>query len=195
MKKSKVYNLVVTAVLTALVVVLQLFASGLKLGAVTFSFVMVPIVLGAVIVGEWAGLFLGGLFGLITLIAGITGADTFTNIYFTNSPVITTLLCMTKGLAAGYLSGLCFRLFKKTKLGDYVSACISAGVAPVVNTGLFILFSLLLKNVIAANFIGEGQSVLEFLVIGCAGINFIVEFITTVLIAPSIYIAYKKIRR
>lgn len=193
MKKSKVYNLVVTAVLAALVVVLQVFASGLKIGAVTFSFVMVPIVLGAIIVGEWAGLFLGGLFGLITLIAGITGADAFTNIYFTNSPIITILICMVKGLAAGFFPGLVYKLIKKKN--DYVAAAVAAGVAPVINTGIFILISLLLKDVIAANFIGEGQSVLEFLVIGCAGINFIVEFITTVLIVPSIYIAYKKIRR
>ena len=54
MKKSRVFNLVLTAILVALVVVLQVFASGLRIGAVTLSFVLIPIVLGACLINEFS---------------------------------------------------------------------------------------------------------------------------------------------
>ena len=66
------------AVLLALVIVLQLIGGYLKIGATSLSFVLVPIVLGGLLFGAWAGAFLGFAFGFITLMFGITGADYFT---------------------------------------------------------------------------------------------------------------------
>ena len=68
-------NVTFLAVLVALVVVLQVFGGYFKIGATSLSFVLVPIVLGGLLVGVWAGGLLGLLFGLITLVYGITGAD------------------------------------------------------------------------------------------------------------------------
>ena len=193
MKKSRVFNLVLTAILVALVVVLQVFASGLRIGAVTLSFVLIPIVLGACLINEFSGLFLGFIFGMITLIAGITGADAFTNIYFTNNPLVTILICIVKACAAGYVAGLVYKTLKKKN--EYLAVTVASAVAPVLNTGIFILGSLLLRDVILANFITDGSTVLYFLVFVCAGVNFIVEFLTTTILTPVIYTAYRKLKR
>ena len=68
------------AVLLALVVVLQIWGGTINIGATSLSFVLVPIVLGAVMLGAGAGAFLGLAFGIIVLIYGVTGADFFTSV-------------------------------------------------------------------------------------------------------------------
>ena len=53
-------NITILAVLLALVVVLQLFGLSIPMGGTTsMSFVLVPIVLGGMLLGPVAGVFLG----------------------------------------------------------------------------------------------------------------------------------------
>ena len=53
------------AVLLALVVLFQVFGSYIKIGTTSFSFVLVPIVLGGVLLGVIAGAILGFAFSLV----------------------------------------------------------------------------------------------------------------------------------
>ena len=173
------------AVLLALVIVLQLFGGYIKIGATPLSFVLVPIVLGGILYGIGVGVLLGLAFGIVVLIQGITGVDGFTMILFQDHPVFTTLLCLVKGAAAGALSGLMYRLLAKKN--SYVGVFLAAIVAPLTNTGLFILGSLaFLQDTLKANFI-DGQTVICFLIIGCAGVNFLVELAINLISAPSLY--------
>ncbi|MBE7064211.1 MAG: ECF transporter S component [Ruminococcaceae bacterium] len=197
MNKKQIHDLTlkltITAVLTALVIVLQLFGSVFRVGTVNLSFVLIPIVLGGIFVGKSGGAFLGALFGLITLIAGITGTDPFTHILFTNSPVITALICLGKGTLAGLGSAWLYQLVSKKN--SYVATFVASAAAPVINTGLFIFGALFLKDVISTNFVAEGTTFLYFLIIGCAGINFIFEFIINLIFSPGIYSIVKAITK
>ncbi len=181
-------NIAYLAVLTALILVLQLTGAAITITPVTkLSFVLLPIVLGAMILGPLAGALLGFVFGLIVLIQGIVGVDGFTFILFSDHPIITSLLCLVKGTAAGFGSGLIYKAFKQ-KEGKVktVGAFIASGSAPIINTGLFILGALLMSDTLSSNFVGEGETVIYFLVIGCAGFNFIVEFAFNLIFAPAI---------
>ena len=86
-------NIAFLAVLTALVVVLQLWGSYIRIGGTNLSFVLVPIVLGAVMVGPLAGAFLGLLFGAIVIAMGVT-SDPFTIFLFSQNPFGTVALCL-----------------------------------------------------------------------------------------------------
>ena len=79
-KHISVVRLTSLALLAALIVVLQTVASGIKIGPVPISLTLVPIVVGAILFGPGAGAFLGGVFGVVCLIAGIAGTDQFTNL-------------------------------------------------------------------------------------------------------------------
>lgn len=174
------------AVLLALVIVLQLLGGYFKIGATSLSFVLVPIVLGGILYGPWAGAFLGFVFGFITLMYGVTGADAFTAILFQQQPVATSLLCLVKGSAAGLVSGAVYRWLYKQQ--DYVAVFAAAASAPIVNTGLFILGSLcFFQETLSANFVAEGTTLIYFLLIGCAGINFLVELAINLIASPSVY--------
>ena len=174
------------AVLLALVIVLQFIGGYLKIGATSLSFVLVPIVLGGVLYGAYAGAFLGFAFGFITLMFGVTGADYFTAVLFESKPFFTALLCLVKGTAAGFLAGFIYTLFQKKNA--YVALFMAAAIAPIVNTGLFIFGSFtLLHDVLSANFVADGSTLVYFLFITCAGINFLVELAINLVAAPTLH--------
>ena len=132
-KHTSVVRLTSLALLAALIVVLQTVASGIKIGPVPISLTLVPIVVGAILFGPGAGAFLGGVFGVVCLIAGIAGTDQFTNLLWVANPFCLTVICVGKAVLCGWVAGLVYRaLEKRQTLG-----CIAAAIcAPIVNTGV-----------------------------------------------------------
>lgn len=186
-------NIAFLAVLLALVIVLQVFASAVPIGATRISLTLIPIVLGAVLLGPLAGAFLGAAFGVVVIVVALTGGDPFTFTLFGDHPVLTVALCLIKGAAAGFVAGLLYKAIRKKN--EYAAVLTASLAAPVVNTGLFILGALLMSDTLNANFVADGTTVMYFLVIGCAGINFIIEFIVNAVASPAIYTVERVVER
>lgn len=184
-KKPDTRKLVLLAVFLALVVLLQSLGSYIKIGATSISLVLIPIVLGGVLMGPAAGAFLGFAFGTVTLIAGIIGADAFTSVLFSAHPVLTSFLCLIKGLCAGLIAALLYKVISKKN--QYAAIFIASAAAPIVNTGLFILGALLMSDTLSANFVADGSTVIYFLVIACAGVNFLIELFVNMVVSPAIF--------
>ena len=195
MKSKNITRMVQLAILLAVVVVLQCFLGSIKVGATSFSVVLVPIVVGALILGPAAGAFLGFAFGLVVLIYGISGQDVFTNMLFQAHPVFTAIICLGKGAAAGWGAGMVYKLV--VKASSFWASVAAAATAPILNTGLFILGGLtLVRGTLEANLAAFGtDSVVVFLVIGCAGVNFLVEFVVNMILSPAIYRIVTIVRR
>ncbi len=180
-------NIAYLAVLLALVIVLQTCGGFFQVGGLSLSFVLVPIVLGGILLGVWAGAFLGFVFGFIVLMYGVAGAEPFTATLLANSPVMTVLICLVKGTAAGLVSALLYKLISKKSA--FAASVIASVSAPIVNTGLFIVGCLMISGTIGTLFTTTGSlsEIVYFLFIGCAGINFLVEFTINFALAPAIY--------
>lgn len=183
-------NLATLGILTAFVIFLQAVLGGIKVGSTSFSLVLIPIVLGSCILGPLSGAFLGFVFSLIVFIYGVTGADTFTFIMFGANPFATILIIFTKGILAGLVPGLLFKLLAPKN--EKVAIVIAALSAPIVNTAIFVLFTLIFGSSFAAAFVNNGfiesaTALVYFLFIGCAGINFIVEFCVNLIAIPLFY--------
>ena len=73
------------------------------------------------------------------------------------------------------------------KKNEYVAVFVASAIVPIVNTGLFILGALLMSDTLSANFVADGSTVIYFLVIGCAGVNFLIEFAVNLISAPTIH--------
>ena len=110
---GKTRRLAGLALFTAIVVVLQLLGSFIKVGPFAVSLVLIPIVVGAAVYGVSAGAWLGFVFGVVVTIAVVTGADAGGYIMFSARPVMTVLVCLIKGTAAGYVAGLLYRAIGK----------------------------------------------------------------------------------
>ena len=176
------------AILTAIVIAFQFLGAFIHIGPTSISLVLIPIVIGAVLTGPKGGAFLGFIFGAMTYIAGVSGTDYFTTVLFQAQPIATAVICFGKGICAGLCAGLIYRALAKKNA--FAASVAAAAVAPIVNTGLFILGGLLLVNgtlsANLANFGADGQTVVYFLIIGCAGLNFIAEFLVNLVVSPAI---------
>ncbi len=187
-KRPNVVAMVELALLTAAVLILQLAGVAIKLPflGTPVSLVLVPIALGAMLLGPLAGAWLGFVFGMVVFIAcGVMATDPFTAMLFAANPVLTALTCIVKSTLAGYLSGLVYRAVRKTK--PLLATFLAAGIVPIVNTGVFILGCVTMMNTVSGIAEGMGQSFLYFVIITCAGLNFIFEMILNIALAPALY--------
>ncbi len=180
---AKIRKLVGVALLTAIVVVLQLLAGTIKIGTFSPSFVLIPIVVGAAIYGAGAGAFLGGVFGVVVLIACITGADMGGAILWSANPVLTALICLGKGIAAGAVAGLIYRALANKR--PYVGCVLAAIACPVVNTGIFCLGLSLFFHDILVSWAG-GSGLVYYVLIVLVGVNFLIELAINVVLSPVI---------
>ena len=173
-----VRKLVGTAILTAVVLSLQLVLGSVKFGPFNITFTLVPIILGAVLYGPLSAAFLGAVFGLTVCFSVISGNDAGGFVLFSQRPIITLLLCLVKSTAAGYLAGL----FAKRKSAVY----LSAAVAPLVNTGIFILgLAVFFRDTLVLWANGE-EAVMQFILFSILGVNFLAELLLKLLLVPVI---------
>ncbi len=186
--RDRILKLVQLAILTALVVVLQALGSFIKIGPLPMSFVLVPIVIGACLLGAKCGAFLGFVFGLITMLMGVVGADAFSLILFEANPVWFIILCLLKATAAGFVAGLVYNLLGKAFEGKkkLLQTILASIAAPIVNTGIFVVGMLLFFLPTAESLRGEYASAVQFIFLGLAGFNFVGEFVVNLVLSPAI---------
>ena len=169
---------------SAIIVVLTVLGNFVRFGPVPITLSLAPIIIGAAVYGSSAGALLGGVFGLVVLLGGIFGWDGGTVMLLMGlNPIGCILICIGKGILAGYLSGLAYRAIeKKSPLAVVSTAGI---VCPVVNTGLFILGMLIFYGSTLQSWAG-GQNVIYYAIFGLAGINFVVELLVNLVLSSGI---------
>ena len=170
------------AILLALVIVLQAFGGTINIGAVQLNFTLIPIVLGAIVLGPLAGALLGFACGVVVLVQVIMGVVPFYTLIWTNDPVVTALTCVVKTTVAGLVAGLLFNLIKKKN--KHVAVFVAAGVVPVINTSLFIVGCLFMVNSVYG--LASGQNILVYILVSLVTFNFFFEFSINLLLAPGI---------
>lgn len=187
---ARTLRLVQIALLTALMLLLQLAFGSLRIGPVTLSFSLVPLVIAAVLIGPGAGAFLGLVSGGVTFIQVLTAADPFYTLLIAANPFLTAVICITKTTLAGLLAGLCYRAICKVSKYRALNVILPAALCPIINTGIFCLgmyfgFGSALQS--SETFgAAASASLISFVLIGLAGVNFIYELITNVVVCPII---------
>jgi uncharacterized membrane protein len=171
------------AIFTAMIIIFQLIATFVKIGSFPITLVLIPIVVGAAVYGPKSGAWFGGVFGFVVLIACIFGWDPGGNILWNASPFLTALLCLVKGIAAGYISGLVYAALSKNNI--YLGVVAAAIVCPIVNTGIFCVAMVLLFHKILVEW-AAGQNIVFYLIFGIAGINFLIEMAVNVVLCPAV---------
>ena len=183
---TKTGRLVGTGILTALIIVLQTFASGIKIANFTPPLSLIPIITGAILFGEFTGAILGFVFGIVVVMTVISGAEPFSTLMLNFNPIMTVVICLLKGTAAGYLSGLAYKLLSgRSKM---LSLIISSIITPIVNTGIFTIGMLTvfykLINDSAAS--AGADNTIVFFFSAFIGINFLTEVVFVAVLVPAI---------
>lgn len=177
-KNANIQKIVMCAILTAIVIILQLLGSFIRFGPFSITLVLVPIVIGAAILGPLVGMWLGFVFGLVVLLSGDAAAFLAVNV---GGTILTVLV---KGSLAGLLTGLACKATEKINV--YVSTAISAVVCPVVNTGIFLLGCKLFFMPTITEWAGGSDAVASYIIFGLVGGNFLFEIAANVILAPTV---------
>ena len=194
--QAKTLRLVQLALLAAIIVLLQQIVIPLP-GGLTLSLVLIPIVVGAVLFGPAAGAVLGGVFGVVVTILVMTGrAGELSTMMWIANPLMTAFVCLLKGVAAGWVAGLVAAAFKKRQTGGIF---LAAAVAPVVNTGIFLLGMLTVFRGVMMEFADKigmgGTTAVYFAIVVLVGVNFIVEFAANMILSPAVTSIVKAVKK
>ena len=178
-KKMSTRTMVLGALLTALVIVLQFMGAAIRFGTFSISLVLIPIVIGAVTCGKSIGAWLGFVFGVAVLASGDASPFMAVNVAGT---IITVL---AKGTLCGFMAGAVYQLVNKLINKEYFSAVVSALICPVINTGVFLLGCKLFFMEIITTWAG-GTNVGKYMIFGLVGGNFLFEMAVNIIFAPVI---------
>ncbi len=189
-RRRKTLALAQNAILTALIVLMAFTPIGyLQIGVVKMTFIMIPVAVGAITLGEKSGAFLGLVFGVTSFIQCF-GLDLFGTTLFGINPVYTFIMCIAPRVLMGYLCGIIYKFVARRK--KKFALVFASFMTPVLNTTFFM--SLLMIFFGESDYImgiRDGANLWAFLV-AFVGLNGVMEIVTTTIIAPPVASAVKK---
>ena len=182
--KKNTNKLTGVALLSALIVVLQLFAPAIKIGPYSMALSLIPIVVGAIIYGPGAGAILGAVCAAVIAICSIQGLDAGGFAMFQYKPVVTILLIFAKTTLAGLAGGLAYKMLKDKN--ELLAVYCCAVLVPVINTGIFSLTVLTMFRELVCGWAEAAgiSNVTSYVLFTLAGINFLLEVLINILLAP-----------
>ena len=137
------------ALLIAIILIMAFTPIGyIKTFGLEITLIVVPVAVGAVVLGPAAGAILGGVFGLTSFIQCF-GMSAFGAMLLSINPAGTFVVCFVTRLVMGWLTGLIAQGLKKVKALKGASVFIANLCCPLLNTLLFIQG--LAKNMKVAN--------------------------------------------
>jgi uncharacterized membrane protein len=179
--KISAQTMVLGAILTAMVVVLQFMGAFVRFGPFSISLVLVPIVIGAATCGYFVGTWLGFVFGIVVLLSGDA------SVFLAVNPLGTILTVILKGAFCGFFAGLAYKL--AAKANKYFAVGLSAVVCPLVNTGIFLIGCIVFFMPTITEWaisLGFGNNVAKYMIFGLVGANFLFELLTNIILSPII---------
>lgn len=191
MSKSRILSLTENAMLAAIVVLMAFTPVGyLQIGLVKMTFIMIPVAVGAITLGEKSGAFLGLVFG-ITSFVQCFGLDIFGTTLMSINPIYTFIMCIVPRIALGYLCGLVYKALAKFKKG--VAVVVASLSAPIFNTVFFMtLLMLFFGNSDYIMSMRAGTENLWAFLVAFVGLNGVMEILTTTVITPPVALAVEK---
>ena len=124
----------------ALIIVVMAFtpAGFLKTGNLEASFLVVPVAIGAILLGPTNGAVLGLVMGVVSF-AQCFGASDMGSALFGVSAINTFLLCVIPRVICGWMAGVFYDLLSKIDKTGFVPQIAAAVVCPLFNFILFML--------------------------------------------------------
>ncbi len=193
-KRAQIVYMAQLGLLLAVVVVLQYIGNFIPVVA-GINLTLVPIVVGAALLGPTGGLILGLACGVMTLMTPMAiGIMNY-------SRIMALLICLGKTGLAGFAAGWIYRwIAKKNRHVGIVAASVAT---PIINTGVFVGGCAMLVDYFISNPNGgfgpvaEGTTAAGFFGMVCVMIapNFIIEFLVNAVASTAVYQVVKVLEK
>lgn len=138
-KQIPLKSVIGLAVFALIIVVMAFTPAGfLKTGNLEASFLVVPVAIGAILLGPTNGAVLGLVMGVVSF-AQCFGASDMGSALFGVSAINTFLLCVIPRVICGWMAGVFYDLLSKIDKTGFVPQIAAAVVCPIFNFILFML--------------------------------------------------------
>ena len=157
-QKAKTHKMVLTAMFTAIIIAMAFvpYMGYIPLGFMNATIIHIPVIIGAIVLGPKTGTFLGGIFGLTSMINNTVNPN-LTSFVFSpfysvgevhgnlNSVIICIVPRVLIGVVAYYVYKGVSRLIKSKKSGSVTALAVAGVAGSLTNTilvmnGIYFLF-------------------------------------------------------
>jgi uncharacterized membrane protein len=187
---ERILKLVQLSFLTAILIVMSLTPLGyLKIGIISITLLMIPVVIGAIVCGAGGGAFLGFVMGITSLLQCITGADALGALLWAENPLGTIFMTVPTRILAGLLPGLLFAALFKTKFPKMILYSGTALIGSLLNTILFLGVLLLIfgnNETVIEVFNFSGGSIVLYILKTIAATNGMIEAVACTIVGASL---------
>ena len=182
--QSKFYHdtrkMVLLAILTAVVITLQVLAAWVPVYPFKLNLALIPIVIAASMISPLAACWLGIVFGTVVL---LTSPDVIP--FMVYNPLATVFVVLLRGAFAGLFAAMIYKLLEdKNKTIAVIAAAV---ICATTNTAIFILavYAFFLP-VLEQWGIIETADIAFFVFVSMVGVNFLIEFGINLVFSPVI---------
>ena len=136
---TRTLKMVQLALFIAIIILMAFTPIGyIKTPAVEITLLIVPVTVGAIVLGPTAGAILGGTFGITSFIQCF-GLSPFGSALLGINPIATFILCLVPRILMGWISGISFQAIKKVDKTKSISYLVGSLIGPILNTVFFML--------------------------------------------------------
>ncbi len=147
-------DLVKMALFVAIIILLSVTPLGyIHLGVINATTIQIPVIIGAILFGWKKGAFLGGVFGITSMIKNTVQPNATSFVFSPFVPVFgkdkgslfAIVVCIVSRVMIGVVAGLLFKALSKTKLSKAISAGVCGFCGALTNTilvmgGIYLFF-------------------------------------------------------
>lgn len=201
-KTRRTLRLTQLSVLVALLIIFGFTSIGyIKIGVIEITLNVIPVAVGAIVLGPYAGAICGAVFGLTSFWQAASGTSAFGAMLFQHSPINTFILCFIPRLLVGLLTALIFKaLMKVCKSNNSVPCAAASLCCPLFNTLLFVGSFILLfmkTDIFSSLYTQSAADNIAAFFIWFVGLNGLVEaiagFVIATAVSKALLIANKKL--
>ncbi|HHU73994.1 MAG TPA: ECF transporter S component [Clostridiales bacterium] len=186
---SRTLKMVQLALLIAIIVLMAFTPIGyIKTFGLEITLIVVPVTVGAIVLGPASGAVLGAVFGITSFIQCF-GWSPFGATLLSINPIYTFIVCFIPRVLMGWLTGLIFVAIRNNNRTKRISYLLASLIGPLLNT-LFFMTALVLffyQTDYIQGFVEIlGTSNVFTFVIAFVGINGLIEALTCFVLASAV---------
>ena len=147
-------DLVKMALFVAIIILLSVTPLGyIHFAVINATIIQIPVIIGAILFGWKKGAFLGGVFGITSMIKNTVNPNVTSFVFSPFVPVgdttkgspLAIIVCLLPRIMIGVVAGLLFKALSKTKLSKALSAGVCGFCGALTNTilvmgGIYLFF-------------------------------------------------------
>ncbi len=186
---KRTLRMVQLALFTAIILLMAFTPLGyIKTPGLEITLLVVPVTVGAIILGPVAGAILGGIFGITSFIQCFGGGPLGAAL-LSASLVGTFILCMVPRILMGWLAGLIYKAMKhwdKTRLISHATANLAGALLnTILFMSTFVLFFFNTEYIQSLVTVLGANNVIQFILL-FVGVNGVIEALVSFVVGTAV---------